>query len=70
MMHHPIDIPSREDQERATPPAGRGGAFWTILALVVVVALAVAVVMAMSGGEQPEAPVEPVPNEAPASPGE
>lgn len=70
MMNHPIDIPSREDQERATPPAGRGGGIWTIAALVVIVALAVAVAIAMSGGEQPDQPAEPVPSDAPAVPGE
>lgn len=69
MMNHPVDIPSRDDQDRATPPAGRGGGIWAVIALLVVVALAVALTLAFTGGDT-EQPESPVPNDAPAVPGE
>lgn len=70
MMNHPVDIPSRDDQDRATPPAGRGGGVWAVIALLVVVALSVALTIALTGGDTVEQPESPVPSEAPAVPGE
>jgi len=70
MMNHPVDITSRDDQDRATPPAGRGGGIWAVIALLVVVALAVALTIALTGGDTVEQPESPVPNDAPAVPGE
>ena len=70
MMNHPVDIPSRDDQDRATPPAGRGGGVWAVIALLVVVALAVALTLAFTGGDTAEQPESPVPNDAPVVPGE
>lgn len=71
-MNRPVDIQSRDDQDRATPPAGRGGGIWAVIALIVE-AVAVALTIALTGdtAEQPESPVPTdVTTDAPAVPGE
>lgn len=67
MMHHPIDIKSRDNTERPTPPGGGGSGRWAVIAMVVVLAAVLTVVLSGGDAQQPQ---DPVPNEAPFIPGE
>lgn len=59
MMPRPLDIPSRDDQERPTPSGRRGSGLWAIVALVVVIAAVVAATIALSDGvDQAQEPVQ------------
>jgi len=66
-MMHPVGVSQWQDHDEALAPARSG--WWALVALVVIVALLVTAVVALSGGESAEEPVQPQPTEAPFDPG-